>query len=71
MAKHGQGKGWYMGPSQRAQDTAEGPRHKYIYNVNNTLHMQTTESGVQKTHPRLVATLNTLIHYSTIYIKHD
>ena len=26
---------------------------------------------MQKTHSRLATTLNTLINYSTIYIKHD
>ena len=66
---HLQGKGWYMGPAERAQDTAEGRRHKYIYNVNNTLHMQTTESGGIKTHSRRFTTVNTLINQSTTVIN--
>jgi hypothetical protein len=69
---HSQGKDWYMGPAERAQGTRQRVKcYKYIYNVNNTLHTQTTESGVQKTHSRLVTTLNRLTNYSTIYIKHD
>ena len=61
-----------MGPSQRTQGTRQRvKRYKYIYSVNNTLHTQTTESGVQKTHSRRFNQLGMLINYSTIYIKHD